>query len=260
MENLGIHGKSPFRVVVVHGGPGAGGEMTPVARELAHQHGVLEPIQTATSLKGQVEELRTIIDNHADMPVNLIGFSWGAWLSLIVTATYPKLVKKLILVGSGPFEQHYTEELRAARFNRLTEQEKAEFTRIGQELGNASDEVKNQLFARIGAITAITETYDPISEDSEPLDFRGDIFEKVWPAAAEMRSNGQLLDLAKKVTCPVIAIHGDYDPHPAAGVQKPLAETLENFQFVLLKHCGHKPWVERQARAEFFRRLEFVLR
>ena len=45
---------------VVHGGPGACGEMAPVARRLASARGVLEPIQTALSLEGQVEELRTV--------------------------------------------------------------------------------------------------------------------------------------------------------------------------------------------------------
>lgn len=52
MENLRIYGQSPFTLAVIHGGPGAGGEMAPVARELASARGVLEPIQTATSLEG----------------------------------------------------------------------------------------------------------------------------------------------------------------------------------------------------------------
>jgi pimeloyl-ACP methyl ester carboxylesterase len=50
----------------------------------------------------------------------------------------------------------------------------------------------------------------------------------------------------------VIAIHGDYDPHPAEGVQEPLAATLQSFRFILLKNCGHMPWIERQARTEFY--------
>lgn len=47
MQNLWIWGKAPFTVAVIHGGPGAGGEMAPVARKLACDYGVLEPIQTA---------------------------------------------------------------------------------------------------------------------------------------------------------------------------------------------------------------------
>ena len=86
MKNLRQYGDSPFVVVVVHGGPGAAGEMAPVARELACSWGVLEPLQTAESLEGQVEELRTVLDNNADTPVVMIGHSWGAWLSYILAA------------------------------------------------------------------------------------------------------------------------------------------------------------------------------
>lgn len=71
-----------------------------------------------------------------------------------------------------------------------------------------------------------------------------------------MRKSGQLLEIACKIRCPVVAIHGDYDPHPAAGVREPLAKVVQDFRFVLLEKCGHKPWAEREARDEFYGVLE----
>lgn len=44
------YGKSPFITAVIHGGPGAAGEMAPVARELSRTGGVLEPLQTAETV------------------------------------------------------------------------------------------------------------------------------------------------------------------------------------------------------------------
>jgi len=44
MDTLRKYGKEPFSIAVIHGGPGAGGEMAPVARELSSHWGVLEPI------------------------------------------------------------------------------------------------------------------------------------------------------------------------------------------------------------------------
>src|SRR5919198_1314938 len=117
MQNVRTYGTAPFTVAVIHGGPGACGEMAPVARELASDRGILEPLQTATSLEGQVEELRRVLENHGDIPVILIGFSWGAWLSFIVAAHYPALVKKLLLVGSGSFEEKYVSRLQEARLH-----------------------------------------------------------------------------------------------------------------------------------------------
>ena len=54
----------------------------------------------------------------------------------------------------------------------------------------------------------------------------------------------------------MVAIHGDYDSHPAEGVEKPLSAILNDFRFIILGNCGHKPWIERQARDRFFAILE----
>jgi pimeloyl-ACP methyl ester carboxylesterase len=259
LENLRTYGKAPFSVAVVHGGPGAGGEMAPVARELASGRGVLEPIQTATSLEGQVEELRAVLETYGDLPVTLVGYSWGAWLSFIVAARYPAIIKRLILVGSGPFEEKHVARLKETRSNRLDEEERAAFESIIRALGDPSTVDKDKLLAQLGALALKTDAYDPIkgeADESDAVGGRGDVFQSVWQDAAEMRRSGELLELGERVECPVVAIHGDYDPHPAAGVQEPLSTVLGRFRFILLKSCGHTPWIERQARDEFYRVLE----
>ena len=76
----------------------------------------------------------------------------------------------------------------------------------------------------------------------------------------ELRRNGKLLELGEYIRCPVVAIHGDYDPHPAEGVQTPLSAILKNFRFILVNNCGHKPWIEREARDKFYGILKEELR
>jgi pimeloyl-ACP methyl ester carboxylesterase len=259
VKTLRTYGKPPFSVAVIHGGPGGGGEMAPLARRLSSGRAVLEPIQTAISLEGQVQELRTVLEKHGDLPITLIGFSWGAWLSFIVAARHPDVVGKLVLVGSGPFEAKYVMKLRETRLGRLTEEERAEFESIIRALGDAATKDKDHLLARVKALASETDEYDPISEETQEADsvgIRGDIFQGVWRDASELRSTGKLLELGRCITCPVVAIHGDYDPHPAEGVKEPLFAVLKDFRFILLKNCGHMPWIERQARAEFYRILE----
>ena len=75
MRNVRTHGSAPFNAAVIHGGPGAAGEMAPVAARLAEIRGVLEPLQTATTVDGQVEELKVTLEKHGELPVSLIGFS-----------------------------------------------------------------------------------------------------------------------------------------------------------------------------------------
>ena len=263
MKNPRMYGKAPFNVAVIHGGPGAGGEMAPVARKLASGWGVLEPLQTATSVEGQVEELRAVLENRGDLPVTLIGFSWGAWLSFIVAARHPPIVRKLILVGSGPYEEQYVAGLEETRLSRLREEERTEFEFIIKALSDPVAGDKDALLERLGALALKTDEYDPIMDESgepNPVGSQGDIFQNVWRDAAALRRSGGLLEIGRRIECPVVAIHGDYDPHPAEGVQEPLSATLEDFRFIPLKNCGHTPWIERQARKEFYRTLEEELR
>ncbi len=262
MDNPRKYGAAPFNTAVVHGGPGAGGEMAPVARRLSAGRGVLEPIQTQTTLEGQIEELKTTLEQHADSPLTLIGYSWGAWLSWITAARYPNLVQKLILISSGPFNVCYVADLEAARLQRLSAEEREEFPRILQALNQPETADKDALLARLGMLAAKTDNFDPLPHpaiDAEAGGPSGAVFQGVWNKAAKMRKNGMLLKLAEQIRCPVTAIHGDYDPHPAEGVQKPLASCLENFRFILLAHCGHTPWIERRAREPFYTMLEAEL-
>ena len=251
MLNLRKYGNKPFRVAVIHGGPGAPGEMALVARELSSITGVLEPLQTATKLEGQVRELKTVLAKNAALPVTLIGFSWGALLSFIFTARHPSFVRKLILIGSAPYEGKYALNITQTRLSRLGEAEREQAFSLMQTLNAPAIADKNTSLARLGKLLSRADSYDPLPHDDEILECRYDIYQGVWEQAAELRSSGKLLELGKKIQCPVVAIHGDYDPHPAAGVVEPLSRTLKDFRFIMLEKCGHRPWLERNARDRF---------
>ncbi len=96
------------------------------------------------------------------------------------------------------------------------------------------------------------DSYHPLPDDGEEIPVQAEINQRVWSAAAAMRTSGELLGLGKQIRCPVLAIHGDYDPHPAEGVEQPLKSVLKDFRFILLPHCGHAPWREKEARDLFF--------
>lgn len=260
IRNLRKYGEASYKVAVIHGGPGGAGEMAAVARELASEWGVLEPLQTAASIKEQVEELKAVLEREADPPVILVGFSWGAWLSFIFASNHPSIVKKLILIGSGSFEDKYAVGIHKTRLGRLSEEEKNEVENLIKILDSPAVEDKRMAFARLGELCSKADAYEPLVYEFEIIDYRVDIFQSVWKEAMKLRSSGGLLELGRRIECPVVAIHGDYDPHPAEGVQKPLSSVLENFKFITLENCGHKPWIEKQAKNKFYDVLREELR
>lgn len=229
--------------------------MAPVARVLSSDFGVLEPIQTASTVQGQVQELKLILEENGDIPIKLVGFSWGAWLSFIFAARFPSMVERLILIGSGPYEERYAEGIDETRICRLGIEKRAEIESIMKALADPKPDGKDLALERIGALFSKTDAYDPIDCESAALECRADIFQGVWNEAADLRRSGKLLELGRSIQCPVVAIHGDYDPHPAEGVQAPLGAVLKRFRFILLKNCGHKPWIERSSRRIFYRIL-----
>lgn len=270
-QNLRKHGHGPFHVAVIHGGPGAPGTMAPVARELARTRGVLEPWQTEDSIDGQAAELLELLRRHAAAPATLIGHSWGAWLALIVAGRHPEAVAKLILVGSGPFEERYAQGIMETRLDRLSQAERGEVMLILGMLEGPDGKDHGDALERLGALIAKADAYEPLSTawvkrprpngqasraGAHPAISQSEIFQRVWAEASALRASGELLRLARAVRCPVTALHGDHDPHPAAGVVEPLSHAIRDFRFILLERCGHTPWLERQMRGRFFEILK----
>jgi pimeloyl-ACP methyl ester carboxylesterase len=255
IENFRKWGMSPYQAAVLHGGPGAKGDMAPVALELSGKIGVLEPLQTADSIEGLVSELHDVLKTYASLPVVLIGHSWGAWLGWIYASRHQHSVKKLIMVGSGPFERRYVSMIEETRISRLTGQEREEFISVMRRAYKSPPAEKIRLYENFDDILIKTDNFDPIEEKSKEAGFDIAQYDDIWPEAAELRQTGALLDMGRGIRCPVTAIHGDYDPHPADGVKIPLSRILQKFKFILLKDCGHSPWRERAAKDEFYAAL-----
>lgn len=257
LSTVRFYGGPPYPVVLVHGGPGGAGEMSPLARRLGQHLSVIEAMQTKLSIAALIEELRDQVGEHAQTPATLIGHSWGAWLCLLFAARYPELSKRLVLISSGVLEDRYAAIMRANQLARLTENERSEMAELNCMLADPQLPDKGALFGRYGHLFDKTENFDVEPDTKDRFATDPAIFSEVWAEAAAMRSSGQLLHQASLVKCPVLAIHGDYDPSPSEGVREPLARVLTaRFDFRLLRNCGHTPWLERRARDELHEILE----
>lgn len=265
------YGFPPFSVAVIHGGPGAAGELATLALELSSSFspglGILEPLQTAQTLDGQIAELKKILEDNALLPVTLIGFSWGAWLSFILAARYPSLVERLVLVASGPFRECYARQILPVRLSRLDESERNKAELILASLNEQGSSLAlDRDLARLGLIFSRCDAFDPIGlvegsiENAEAgIKVQAEIYQSIWNEASHLRRTGELLQMGRKIQCPVVALHGDWDPHPAEGVREPLSSVLGSFQFILIQNCGHKPWFERQAKDIFYSILKKLI-
>jgi pimeloyl-ACP methyl ester carboxylesterase len=247
METFRTYGAQPYDLVLLHGGPGAAGAMEPVARRLAISFGILEPLMLSLSINEQLDELNSIVINNSSMPLTIIGHSWGAWLSIMYAAKFPDHVKKIIMIGAPPFEEKYTHMVNETRFSRLIENEKIEFSRASEQINNISSGV-DSLPPEFIYLLARTDVFEALPNENIASYFIPAVYRNIWSEASDLRKTGKLLEFVKKIKCPVVAIHGDFDPHPAHGVKEPLSLNLTSFRFNLIERCGHYPWMEKHGK------------
>jgi pimeloyl-ACP methyl ester carboxylesterase len=257
MKNYRLWGKPPRKVVVVHGGPGAPGSIAPAARELSKNIGVLEPLQTADTIEGQIEELCAVIKERAETPVTLVGWSWGATLSYLTAARYPELVKKLILVGASPIlgRKGPRPDQVPAYIERFSDVQKAEFFNLVNNLWDEKTTDKNTEFRKLCHVIEKAEVYKPIPSGDDVIEYQFNINQAIGRELNKLIEGDTLVEAGKKFRCPVTAIQGDYDTNGADEVRKALSRVINSFRFILLEKCGHSPWKEEYARDEFFRIL-----
>ena len=234
----------PF-VVLLHGGPGAPGEMAPVARYLSSSFRVLEPLQRLSgdvplTVALHVEDLYNVL---SEIPHNehlyLVGFSWGAMLALTYAARYPEQVNRVILIGCGTFD----ENSRRVYQNNMAQ-------RIKPDMQKQDDHKRrNELFAELGAIYSHIQSFklcDDCVDDVLYFDEEG--IRQTWADAISLQQqNIQPAEFAD-IRATVTMIHGDEDPHPGRLIYRSLVLFIYNLQY-------HKPWIEQYARDDFYKLL-----
>lgn len=259
MDNYRLYGNSPYSLAVLHGGPGASGQMKPVTQELSKTYGVIEPLQTKASIAGQMAELKKVLEQDAEIPLTLIGWSWGAWLACLFTAENPHMVKEIILISCPPFEQKYVDSIAKTRLERLNSVEAKEFEGAICELNSGEEERAMKSFKTLAELSYKTDSYNPYDYSEDGALLSPKIFKSVWAQADSMRRNGKLLDTCKRIKCKVTAIHGRHDPHPYESVEQPLIKILDNFEMIILDKCGHCPWLEKEASNSFYEVLKKII-
>lgn len=252
VESFRLHGNPPYRIVVVHGGPGGVGQARPLAEEIARKYGVVEPFLLAETFEEQVLELKGIIESRAEAPVVLAGHSYGAMISYVFAARYPELVRKLVMVSSAALDAEGGNKAVQTRLSRLSPEQEERLETERAIYKSAKGKTKARAFVDLFTLIQELDSYDPIPHKSDLEVIRPKLYDSAWEGVQMLRDSGRLAAYGKDIRCPVVAIHGDYDPRPAEGIRYILEDNVKNFRFILLQKCGHYPWYEKQALDKFY--------
>ncbi|HEX5138801.1 MAG TPA: alpha/beta hydrolase [Planctomycetota bacterium] len=247
------HGEKGPVVLLLHGGPGAPGNMAPVARGLENAFRALEPFQRRSG-GAPLTVARHVADLHAIVePLGrpaLVGSSWGAMLALAYAAAHPKSAGPLVLVGCGTFDLASRARFQATVDERMDADLRRRIEALEREIPDA-----DRRLAAVGDLLAPVYSFDPLPGGAgfEACDARG--HEEAWADMLRLQADGTYPAAFAAITSPVLMLHGAHDPHPGASIRASLAPHVKDLTYVEWERCGHYPWLEREARAPFFRTL-----
>ncbi len=251
------YGAAGPTVVLLHGGPGAPGSVADLARNLAEDARVLEPLQRRSgAVPLTVEQHVADLAAVAPAPATLVGWSWGAMLALSFAARHPNRVAALALVGCGT----YGDDCRAEYTTRMEERLGPGGRRRMRELRDlaraTSDPAKlDRLLAERGRLAAAAQSVDPLEDADRPgdrLPVDGPGHEETWADVLRLQREGIEPAIFARIRVPVLMLHGDDDPHPGPAIRDVLQRFVPQLGYASLPECGHEPWRERRAREPFF--------
>ncbi len=242
-------------MILVHGGPGAPGDMAPRAHGLEDSFQVLEPWQRASggtplTVARHIADMHQLIESRCGgaRPA-LVGHSWGAMLALAYAAAHPGSAGPLVLIGCGTFDPASRDRLHAILEERTDDRLRRRMERLPLDFPDSAERLAEQasLIAPLYSYELITS--DPPSE----VDARAN--EETWRDMLRLQEEGVYPAALAAIDVPVLMLHGTFDPHPGTMIRASLEPLLPQVEYREWERCGHSPWLEKAARAEFFEEL-----
>lgn len=258
-----LHGKPPYQIALVHQ-PGISGVLGSFARSLSERYGVIELIQTKDSLEELLIEMVNDLSHFQEQQIVLIGHSYGGWIAGLYASKRIHNINKLILIGSPPLDSNYDYIIEIKRRLHYNDEQLEEFNHLTNLLRETStNKEKDKLLRRYDELCKLADEYQPITNDNNNynfIQFNGTRYSEIMLELMQLRDNGGLLDIFKKLNIMIALIHGEFDTHPLDGVLEPFLKSKIQHTYCLLEDCGHSPWMEMGAWSIFQRVLVYEIK
>jgi proline iminopeptidase len=189
-----------------------------------------------------IERIRQILD---DEKLILIGHSWGGFLASLYAAEFPEHVEALILVSPANTlvmpQPDAESDLFAAVRAKLPAEDQGEFDKFMKEyfdfntLFQKSDAelvAMNEQFGKYYLQIMDVDTTSQWPEQGKPGGWM------VWAGYISMGQSHDYRAALRKVTAPVLVIHGAQDIQSEAATRL-YVEAFPNVEFVVIENAAH---------------------
>lgn len=243
-------------IVIIHGGPGLNHQyFLPHLETLAEDYTLVFYDQRASgrssadldssgiSLDLFLSDIEEIRKHFKIEKMNLLGHSWGGLLAMNYALKYPNSLNNLILSSSTPASSELRARESSKISERITREDRSERATI---ITSESFKAKNaQAYEQFFKWMFKKEFKNEALVSQLNLNFQMDYVEnnKLLQNLAKDIGQYDFHEDLKKINTRTLVIYGDYETAVEAG--KTIHEHLPNSEFVLLKDCGHFPFIEQ---------------
>jgi len=206
-------------------------------------------------LGAQIADIERIRQILGEEKLILIGHSWGGFLASLYAAEFPDHVEKLILISPANSlvmpQPDADSDLFASVRTRLPEDRVAEYDAFMKEymdfnkLFTRSEQDLIDMDAKFGKyyLSVVNLTEDKIIEQGEPGGWM------TWGMYISMGQRHDYRDLMRKVTAPVLVIHGT-DDLQSEKASRLYSDTFPNARFAAIQGVGHFSFQEKPGQFE----------
>ena len=244
-------------LLFVHGGPGLSHDyFLPHVLPLSDQFKLIFYDQRATGRSDiNVDTSKMSIDQFVDdieglrkhfgiKKLNLVGHSWGGFLIALYGIKYPKKLSSLVFWDSSPLSSHLRNVMIENQKSLLTKEDVAENIKIMR-----TDEFKR------GDPQQIKKLYKVIFKPSvfvQRLVYKLDFyFNQSYTTTQYLLGflyhsmvKYDYYPKLKKINAPALVFQGANDPMPIESAEE-IHKNLKNSKLIILKECGHFPFLEK---------------
>jgi proline iminopeptidase len=247
------------RLLVVHGGPGADHYyLLPQMLRLGQKYDLTfydqrgggrskSDSRATVTWQTHVDDLGALATEHRLEPLSIVGYSWGAMLTLLYAIEQrknPHLIppSRMVLIDPAGLTREYRRQFDAEFARR---QASPEIQALREELAASGLRERDPAAYRQRAFELSVAGYfaDPRkAKDLTPFRVIARIQQSVWESLGEFN----LISELEGIKIPSIIIHGRDDPIPLASSSE--AARALGTELVVLDDCGHVPYVEQPDR------------
>jgi proline iminopeptidase len=248
----GPEGLATERVLVIHGGPGADQQyLQPQLLHLAERFdtvfydqrgGGRSPASGDIDWRTQVDDLGAVVSELRLGPApTIVGFSWGAVLTLLAAGHDVVQPRRLVLIDPAPVTRAYRIQFEA-EFARRQSDPAVTARRAALQASGLRERDPAAFREQSFALSVAGYFADPDrARDLTPFRVTGRVQQSVWASLGDY----DILPLLSGIHCPALVIHGRQDPVPLASSEDVAAEL--HATLVVIDDCGHVPYVEQPA-------------